>query len=983
MAPDARVQNSIRELEESLAGAASSHPPITLSPAWWQERLLEWATTDPSFRVKLLRFVDVLPTLRTARSIADHVRQYFRESGPAVVQAASGFTSQPIFRPVLSRVVRRGVFNMADRFIAGATPDEAVSRLRDLAADGVASTVDLLGEETLSDAEADIYLARYKELIEALARKRDSITAAGHQWIGVPAVNISIKLSALCPHLEVAAPEYVSEVSRARLRQLLRTAMESEAFVNFDVEQYRYKGLVHRTFADVLMEPDFVAYPHFGIVVQAYLRGAEDDIKRLEALAERRQAPFSVRLVKGAYWDEETILAEQNRWPVPVYLNKNETDESFDRCTDALLRVWPRLRPVFGSHNPHSVAQAIVKSREAALTANDTEFQMLYGMAEGLREAVAADGHRTRVYVPVGEVIPGMAYLVRRLLENTSNQAWFNASVTLDSLRMPATSPAQSRARRDGDGFANASPARFFEQDVRERMHSAIAEARSGFGSSHPLLIGDDAVADREHGVLTYPAEPQLVLGHVAQATAADIDRAVETARRAYPAWNDTPARERGDILRRAASIMADQRYELAAIMVFESAKPWHEADGDVTEAIDFLRYYATQAEDLERPRRMGDVPGEENVYSHHGRGVVAVIAPWNFPLAIITGMSTAAIAGGNAAILKPAGQSPIIAARLVNILREAGVPSGIVQYLPGPGGEVGRALVDHSGVDTIAFTGSNAVGLQIIEAAAQTKTGQRNVKRVIAEMGGKNAIIVDEDADLDQAIGETLLSTFGYAGQKCSACSRLIIVSSAYEEATERLRNGVASLFVGPPHDPATFVPPVISASAKETIDGCIATAEHYSTLLVQGNVPAHSRGHYVRPTVFTGVPEASPLATEEIFGPVLAVFRAETFEEALGVATRSPFSLTGGVFSRNPRHIEMARRRFNVGNLYINRKTTGAIVSRQPFGGTAMSGIGEKAGGPDYVRQFMEPRTIAENTVRRGFSPDETSQSSLSGEH
>ena len=962
----------MRELEGRLADAARSHPPLRLSPAWWQERLLEWATTDPDFRVKLLQFVDVLPTLRTARAVADHVRQYFRGSSPGLVQRASGLASQPVFRPVLSRAVRSGVFAMADRFIAGETPEQAIPRLRELARGGVASTVDLLGEETLSDIEADAYLARYTALIETLTANAAEMAPHGEQWAGVPPVNVSIKLSALCPHLEPAAPEWVSETAATRLRPLLRAAMAGSAFINFDVEQYRYKDLVQRAFASAVQEPEFAGYPHFGIVVQAYLRDAEDDIGRLRALAEKRGAPFSVRLVKGAYWDEENIVAGQNGWVPPIFQEKHETDDSYDRCTDALLEAWPHLRPAFGSHNPHSVAQAMVKSQAAARTANDIEFQMLYGMAEGLREAVAADGYRTRVYVPVGEVIPGMAYLVRRLLENTSNQAWFNAGVTIDSIEAVHPKPSTDGAGgRDEGAFTNASPAQFFEPVVRQRIQDAIDHERAGFGRSYPLLIGDRKVSDRDLADITYPAEPSTVIGCVAQATAADVDRAVEIAREAYPAWRDTPANVRSEALRRAAAITEERRYELVATMVYETGKPWGEADGDVTEAIDFLRYYSQQAEELERPRRMGDTPGEHSVYFHQGRGVAAIIAPWNFPLAIITGMTTGALAGGNAAILKPASQSPIIAARLAGILREAGVPAETVQYLPGSGGEAGQALVEHPGVDTIAFTGSNAVGLQMIEDAAKTRPGQRNVKRVIAEMGGKNAIVIDDDADLDQAVGGTLASAFGYAGQKCSACSRLIIVGTAYEEAVERLRNGVASLVVGPPHAPETFVPPVVSARAKETIESYIEAGRKDARLLVQGEAPAGG-GHYVRPTVFVDVPLDSRIAREEIFGPVLSVFHAKTFEEALELAVDSPFALTGGVYSRNPRHIELARRRFRTGNLYVNRKTTGAIVGRHPFGGTAMSGIGEKAGGPDYVRQFMEAGTITENTVRRGFSAE-----------
>jgi RHH-type proline utilization regulon transcriptional repressor/proline dehydrogenase/delta 1-pyrroline-5-carboxylate dehydrogenase len=371
----------------------------------------------------------------------------------------------------------------------------------------------------------------------------------------------------------------------------------------------------------------------------------------------------------------------------------------------------------------------------------------------------------------------------------------------------------------------------------------------------------------------------------------------------------------------------------------------------------------------------MEAVLGEENVYQREGRGVVAVIAPWNFPLAIICGMTSAALATGNAAVLKPAAQSPLIAAKLVELLREAGVPPSVVQYLPGPGSTTGQALVDHPDVAVIAFTGSKDVGLSIVRSAADVRPGQRHVKRVIAEMGGKNAIVVDDDADLDQAVAGAITSAFGYAGQKCSACSRLIVVGSAYEEVLARLGPAVESLVVGPPHDPSTFVPPVIGKSQQEKIQDYITTGSRTARLLVQG-ASVEGEGSFVPPTVFVDVRPDDALAREEIFGPVLSVFRVETFDEALELALDSEYALTGGVYSRNPRNIEKARRQFRTGSLYINRKTTGAIVGRHPFGGLALSGVGDKAGGPDYLLQFLQPRTISENTMRRGFAPEGISQ-------
>jgi RHH-type proline utilization regulon transcriptional repressor/proline dehydrogenase/delta 1-pyrroline-5-carboxylate dehydrogenase len=965
------VESGIQSLGRRLLAAAVQREPITFTPEWWQDRLLEWATSDPDFRVKLLRFVDVLPTLRSGSAVADHIRQYFRGDVPGLVQFGSGLASQPVFRPVVSRIVRQGVYAMAHRFIAGETPEAAVPRLRELAQAGVAYTVDLLGEATLSEREADVYLDRYSRLIETLHAQAPG--PDGAIWQGVARINISIKLSALYSQFETAAPDEVSENVRRRLRPLFLIARERGAFVNVDMEQHRFKDLVHHALADMLREPEFRDFKDVGIVVQAYLKDAEDDIERLRRLAEDR-GPFSVRLVKGAYWEEERIIASQNDWEVPVFEAKEATDASFERCTDALLAAWPHLRPAFGSHNPRSISQAAVKARERGLDAADIEFQMLFGMAEELRDAVAEEGYRTRVYVPVGAVIPGMAYLVRRLLENTSNQSWFvreDANLPPEVLLAAPNAQASTAERHSRGHFKNTPPAAFHNGAVRQAMRNALDQARRRFGEVQPLLVGNERVDQREMASVCYPADPDLLLGRVAEATAADVDRAVAIAGQAFAAWRDIPASVRGAILRNAAGLLEARRFDLAALMVFESGKPWHEADGDVVEACDYLRYYADEAERLLKPLALGDVLGEDNLYVREARGITAVIAPWNFPLAIIAGMASAALATGNCAILKPAQQSPLIAARLVEVLREAGVPAEAVQYLPGAGSTVGKALVVHPGVDTIAFTGSREVGLSIIEAAAPVRPGQRNVKRVIAEMGGKNAIIVDDDADLDQAVAATVTSAFGYAGQKCSACSRLIVVGSAYDETVARLAAAVESLVVGPPHEPATFVPPLISAAARDKVQSYVDSGLETAKLLVQGGRPA-GNGYYVAPAVFTDVAGDDLLATDEIFGPVLSVFRTGTFDEALALALDSQFALTGGLFSRNPRNIERARAAFRVGNLYINRKTTGAIVGRQPFGGLAMSGVGDKAGGPDYLLQFLQPRTITENTTRRGFAPE-----------
>lgn len=965
------MEAEIQALGRRLVEASKTREPLTFTPRWWQERLLDWATGEPDFRVKLLRFVDVLPSLRSAAAVGDHVRQYFREDAPAALQLASGLANQPAFRPVVSRIVREGVQAMSQRFIAGATPLEAVPRLRELAASGVGYTVDLLGEATLSDSEADAFLSRYLDLLNVLSGAAPGPKSGA--WRDVPPVNVSIKLSALTAQFEPAAPRRSSERVRQRLRPLLTAAREQGAFINVDMEQYRFRDLVHQVFADVLMEPDFRDFADVGIVVQAYLRDAEEDLRRLHSLAESRGTPITVRLVKGAYWDEERIVAGQNQWPSPVYEDKAATDASYERCAELLLNAWPHLRPAFASHNPRSVAQAIVACGEHGLPREQIEFQMLFGMAEELRSAVEREGFRTRVYVPIGEVIPGMAYLVRRLLENTSNQAWFvrdhNMASVEQLLAKPEVAPAVASVRPEG--FHNTAPAEFHKPGQREAMTAALLRIRQTPRVRQPLLVAGERIFDRRQEVVVYPAEPSLQLGAVAQATREDVDAAVLAAKTAFPSWRALPAERRSAILRHAADLLEARRFEFAALMVYESAKPWHEADGDVSEACDYLRYYASEAERLLAPLRMGDAPGEANAYQREPRGVTAVIAPWNFPLAIICGMSVAALASGNCAILKPASQSPLIAARLVELLQEAGVPPEVVQYLPGSGQEAGMALVQHPDVQTIAFTGSKQVGLSIIEAAAKLAPGQRELKRVIAELGGKNAIVVDDDADLDTAVAGVIASAFGYAGQKCSACSRLIVVGSAYDPLLKRLREAVISLDVGTPHDPASFVPPVISHAAQERILAYIEHGKATARLLAQAECP-QGGGFYVAPTVFAEVALNDRLAREEIFGPVLSVFRAGSFSQALALANDSEYALTGGVFSRNPRNIELARHGFAAGNIYINRKTTGAVVGRQPFGGFRLSGLGHKAGGPDYLLQFLQARSISESTVRRGFAPE-----------
>jgi RHH-type proline utilization regulon transcriptional repressor/proline dehydrogenase/delta 1-pyrroline-5-carboxylate dehydrogenase len=441
------------------------------------------------------------------------------------------------------------------------------------------------------------------------------------------------------------------------------------------------------------------------------------------------------------------------------------------------------------------------------------------------------------------------------------------------------------------------------------------------------------------------------------------VGAAVEASR----TWRETPAAERAEALTKAAAVLRQQRLELAALQVRECAKPWAEADADVCEAIDFLEYYAREAVRLDAGRELLQVPGERNTMRYAPRGVAAVISPWNFPLAIPCGMAAAALATGNAVVLKPAEQSPASGHALVEALRAGGVPEGVISLVPGFG-DAGEALVRDPRVHTIAFTGSSAVGLEIVRAAAETPDGQPHLKRVVAEMGGKNCVLVDSDADLDDAVPAILHSAFGYAGQKCSAAARVLAHERVADALLERLTGAMGALVVGQAESFATDVPPVIEREARDRVERYAAAAARDGSLVAPGPEPP-SDGWFCRPAIATGLPPDSSVVREEIFGPLLTVERVRDMAAACDAVEASPFALTGGLFSRSPATIDEVVRRSPVGNLYVNRNITGAMVGRQPFGGNRRSGIGSKAGGPDYVLQFVEPRVVTENTMRHGL--------------
>jgi RHH-type proline utilization regulon transcriptional repressor/proline dehydrogenase/delta 1-pyrroline-5-carboxylate dehydrogenase len=507
----------------------------------------------------------------------------------------------------------------------------------------------------------------------------------------------------------------------------------------------------------------------------------------------------------------------------------------------------------------------------------------------------------------------------------------------------------------------------------RAPVRASLAEALAGLDARLPLEVpvivgGETRTAGGPELRSHDPGAPDRVIARATVARSGDVDAAVTAAARAARAWGGLGAVERAGALIRAAAWMREQRLELTALAVRECAKPWIEADAELCEAIDYLEYYARASIELDLPRPLLQVPGEHNELCYVARGVTAVISPWNFPLAIPLGMASAALAVGNAVILKPAEQSPGCALMLVQALRAGGVPAQALSLLCGEG-DVGAALVRHPGVHTIAFTGSQPVGLEIIRCAAQMAAGQNHIKRVVAELGGKNCVIVSADADLDEAVPAIVSSAFAYGGQKCSAASRVLVCDPLADALTERLGGAAGVLIVGQAEDLATQVPPLIERAAQDRLRSCGEQAQRDGRIIARVPAP-ESEGHFAAPTVVADLPDASPLLRDELFGPLLAVQRVRDVEHACDLIDELPVALTGGLFARDPGTVRYVRGRTPVGNLYVNRGITGAIVGRQPFGGNRLSGTGTKAGGPDYLLSFVEPRAVSENTMRHGLA-------------
>jgi RHH-type proline utilization regulon transcriptional repressor/proline dehydrogenase/delta 1-pyrroline-5-carboxylate dehydrogenase len=848
-----------------------------------------------------------------------------------------------IGEPVVRTAVGQSMKILGRQFVLGQTIDEGMKNARELEKKGYTYSYDMLGEAARTDEDAQRYHKAYAKAIAVIAKqaKGDVRSSPG----------ISVKLSALHPRYEYTHKTTVMAEMLPRALDLARQAAKAGIGFNIDAEEQDRLDLSLDVIEAMLSDPALAGWDGFGVVVQAYGRRAGPVIETLYDLAERLDRKIMVRLVKGAYWDTEIKLAqEMGVERFPVFTRKVNTDVSYMACAQMLMDRRDRIYPQFATHNAHTCAAVI------AMAGNDKdsfEFQRLHGMGESLHGIVKeSEGTRCRIYAPVGAHRDLLAYLVRRLLENGANSSFVNQIVDSSIPASAISRDPVTEVQALGDQIASptiALPGQLFAPDRKNSRGFRVNEpasilpllaAREDFADATwtggPMIAGNPAPRGPARQA-TSPADHTRVIGTVHEATSEEVAAALDAAEAGFQDWSARPVAERADILRKVADLYEDNIAELTAITTREAGKTVPDGIAEVREAVDFLRYYANEAERLEE-----DEPGGP-------RGVFVCISPWNFPLAIFTGQVAAALAVGNAVLAKPAEQTPIIAAKAVQLMRDAGLPEAALQLLPGDGPTVGGPLTSDPRIAGVCFTGSTEVA-QIIHKALARNAGPDAV--LIAETGGLNAMIVDSTALTEQAVRDILISSFQSAGQRCSALRILYVQEEARDRLIDMLYGALDALVIGDPWNSDVDVSPVIDAEAQQGIMDYIAAHKTAGTLLKTLACP--EGGTYVTPAVVKvkGIEDME----REIFGPVLhvATFKARDIDKVVDAINDRAYGLTFGLHTRIDDRVEQIVERIRVGNTYVNRNQIGAIVGSQPFGGEGMSGTGPKAGGPLYLTRF-----------------------------
>lgn len=872
--------------------------------------------------------------------------------------------------PLIRQAMVQGMRILGRQFVMGRTIENALERARDNEALGYRYSYDMLGEAAQTMPDADRYYAAYSAAVEQIGA-----AARGDGVFARP--GISVKLSALHPRYAISQRDRAMGELAPRLHALAVLAKAHSIGLTVDAEEADRLDISLDVIEAVFRDSALDGWEGFGLAVQAYQKRALPLIDWLADLAHGAGRRIFVRLVKGAYWDTEIKAAQELGLPgYPVFTRKASTDVSYLACAQRLLDEPGAFYPAFATHNAHTVASVTVRAGGR----KGFEFQRLHGMGEPLFEQIVGQGMPCRIYAPVGSHEDLLPYLVRRLLENGANTSFVNRIVDerepIDAIvadpvaataklytkphpRIPLPVALYGAARR------NAMGVDLSDLEALRPLDAAMDAALAKPFAATPL-IGGKAEAGIELPV-TDPADRRRTVGQVIQATPEQADRALEIAVRAQPAWDAMPAFERAECLERAADLFERHRAELMALAVREAGKTLDDAVAEVREAVDFLRYYADRAcADFTGFQVLPGPTGEANEIALRGRGVFACISPWNFPLAIFTGQVAAALAAGNAVIAKPADQTPLIAARAVLLLHEAGVPGDVLHLLPGPGAEIGGALTADPRLAGVAFTGGTDTA-QAINRALAGRDGP--LATLIAETGGQNAMIVDSSALAEQVVRDAVDSAFRSAGQRCSALRVLFVQEDVADRTIEMLAGAMAELRVGDPGLLETDIGPVIDSAARETLTAHAERMQREGSPIGGTPLPdGLAHGDFFAPRAFE-IDSIGVLA-REVFGPILHVVRfgRDRLDAVVDAINGTGYGLTLGIHSRIDSTVARIRARARVGNIYVNRNQIGAIVGVQPFGGEGLSGTGPKAGGPRYLHRFAVERVVSTDTTAAG---------------
>ncbi|MBL1217115.1 MAG: aldehyde dehydrogenase family protein [Planctomycetes bacterium] len=965
-----------------------------LSTQFWSDKLMDWAMKDEAFKVQFFRFVDCYPALKTPDEIHSHLVDFLSQPGVTPPPGMDLMTKAGgLAKGLFTGQMTKHITSMAQKFIVGEDAASSVKALGKLWGKDIAFTVDLLGESCVSERVADSYLTKYMDLVENLpdrvAAFASNPTLESDHIGPIPRVNVSIKLSSLYWDLDPIAPEYSTHALMDRLGPILEAAGRNGVLLNFDIEQAEFKDLTLDIFEACCEKYDFPA----GLALQAYLRSGCEDAQRVIDWAHKAGRQITVRLVKGAYWDYETINAEQRRWPVPVWSRKHETDACFERMTEQFLQQTPRdadaagVKLALGSHNARSIANAMATARGLGLPDSAVECQMLHGMGDPLKAAAVELGWRVREYAPVGELLAGMAYFVRRLLENTSNESWlragFSDNAPIDTLLAnPATIPSDEpdpgismiheAPRRHGlspaiDGLANGEP--FFNEPWRD------------FANAGRRAQMAQAIAD---------APSRISSGTQAPPSARIDDRAaLDTWLSECAWWGGREPQVRSACLLALAESMRGRRDELAAVLVTECGFTWRAADAEVCDAIDACELFARESMPLFSESRAGRFIGELNQRNCVPLGPAVVLPPWNRPLSGLSLMAGASLVCGNPtlAAVNPS-QSGLAALweecwlqATAGISRKDG--AGAYRWVETADQDATARLIAHPGFNLVATARPHHLAIEDIVCSGVCGNPNRaRVRRLTYDFAQPSTIVVDSSADLGEAITATIRSAFGQQGQAFGSCRTCIVVGTAYEPFVSVLCEAVAEKRTGDPCDPATTFGPMALPEQAERVTAMIAGVTDSASLELAGTAPAEpmltaggNRLPYVGPHVFTGGTSAdSPLAFSMESGPVLAIIHTKTIDEALSAAAAVGYRHTSAFFGRKPAHIAQAQEQLAAAHVSINRAPTDARIARQAigimYGTTGEFAVGSGAELSAYVR----PVAVCENTMRRGFAPNMT---------